>query len=772
MSLTSAAADRGPPAVPGEPAAGVHQTTLERAFGRIFAVVAALLVLDFWFSSLTVSGQLPGSVAADVLLSLLLIWQSARALGRPPLQRDLNLLVAATGSLMLATRILAVPGSLFLDQTAYLLAVPGAAAWAVWSRRLVVPVPVLLIVLATGAWDSGGDLAVEQSVAALATVTLGGVAARLMRAAARHADKDAHRMSQQLASQDATLAAGEAERCAANAVHDDILSVLRAVAVDGQPLPRSILVAKAQLAQSALARQVPADGRGFASLGPALRIQAPGFAPELNVGCHIDGDLDVPASAAEALSGAVGEALRNVAAHAGVRDVTVAARGDGSGGLEVVVRDRGAGFDLAQVGPASTGLRNSVRRRLQDAGGSAEVISSPGEGTTVVLTWKPSEPAAAEAVDSLAWARRVAPRPRLIFLGFMLPILLSSLVFLCLRWQDQRWQPAAVAVYLGLLGVAPLCARCLSKVRMTRRAAVGLAAANTILAAVGSLAVAPGTTDAFAYWVAGDSGIVIAAVYFARGPVLGLTTLAFDLAALLAGLLATGSGIIAGAWLGIVTSPVIGAGLAVGFLAAFRGLSKYTESQLAEYSERLRLQARAEAMSRADSAALENARRVAGPVLAQVTSGHALDATLRTAAALASATLRDELLAPGFLTVALAERVHAARTAGVRITVDFARQGDAALVEMARGLLAAALTDLDADGDVTLQVHPAAEGHAALLILHVRSRQSDQDALRRRAGECGALVSDLGDHEFLVRLQPGPEHAAVLPLNGDTAGLR
>ena len=146
-------------------------------------------------------------------------------------------------------------------------------------------------------------------------------------------------------------------------------------------------------------------------------------------------------------------------------------------------------------------------------------------------------------MDPLAWARRVAPRPGLIFLGFMLPILLSSLVLLCLRWQDMRWQPAPVAVFLGMLGVAALCARCLSEVRMTRRTAAGLAVANTVMAAVGTLAVAPGTTDASAYWVAGDSGIVIAAVYFIRGPVPGLTTLAADLAALLAGLLVTGRAI-------------------------------------------------------------------------------------------------------------------------------------------------------------------------------------------------------------------------------------
>jgi hypothetical protein len=280
---------------------------------------------------------------------------------------------------------------------------------------------------------------------------------------------------------------------------------------------------------------------------------------------------------------------------------------------------------------------------------------------------------------------------------------------------------------------------------MTRRTAVGLAAANTILAALGSLAVAPGSTDSFAYSVSGDSGIVVAAVYFVLGPVWGLTTLAFDAAALLAGLVATGS--------------AIGADMAVGFLTAFRSLSRYTESQLAEYSKRIRLRARVEAMSRVDSAALEDARRVAGPVLAQVASGHALHAALRTAA-LANA-LGDELLAPGFLTAALAERVRAARTAGARIIINFARQGDMALAETARELMAATLADLDAGDDLTLQVHPAAEGYPALLLLRVRSVRSGHVNLRHSADDRGALISDLGDHELLIRLQRQPERTAV-----------
>ena len=747
-------------ATPGRPSGAVHQATLEQALGRIFAMLITLTVLVFWFSSATLAGQRPGSLAADVLLTVLLIWQAAKALYRPPSQRDLYLLAAATGSLLLASRALAVSGSPFLIDAAYVPAVPVAAAWAVWSAWFVAPVPVLLIVLATGAWHLGGDLPVEQASAALTTVACTSWPVRLLRAGARRADTDAEALFRRMAAQDAALATEEAERRAANAVHDDVLSVLRAVIVADRHVPWSLVVSKAFRAQDSLARQAPGGVRGSADLGSALRRIAESAA-ELDVRCDLEDDLDVPLSAVEALSAAVGEGLRNIAAHATVRSAVVTVRPSQSGGVTVTVSDDGIGFDPARVGPSSTGLRNSIRTRLSDAGGHADILSAPGQGTSLVLTWNPPQPAGTTAADPLDWARRMAPSPQLIFAGFMLPVLVSGLFWVCLRWQDMRWQVLAATVFGGMLGLAILSARYLSQVRMTHWEAAGLAAANAILAALGSLAVAPGITDAFAYWVAGASGIVIAAVYFIRGPAFGLTSLGLDVAALTIGLVVTGGGIAAGGWVSVLTSPAIGAGLAAAMLAAFRSLSSHTESQLAAYRDQLRWQARAEAVSRVDNAALDNARHLAGPVLNAVISSPAPTPDLQTAAALANAALRDELLAPGFLTATLGHQVRAARAVGARITVDFARQSDTVLVQTARGLLAAALADLDVGDEVTLQVHPPAPGHSALLILHVRSERFDHAALRQHASECGALVSDLDASELLIRFEPTREHVAV-----------
>jgi signal transduction histidine kinase len=54
--------------------------------------------------------------------------------------------------------------------------------------------------------------------------------------------------------------------------------------------------------------------------------------------------------------------------------------------VQVFVRDRGDGFDLAAVPAARRGVRESIIGRMQRVGGSAAVHSSPGRGTEVEIT--------------------------------------------------------------------------------------------------------------------------------------------------------------------------------------------------------------------------------------------------------------------------------------------------------------------------------------------------------------------------------------------------
>jgi signal transduction histidine kinase len=100
---------------------------------------------------------------------------------------------------------------------------------------------------------------------------------------------------------------------------------------------------------------------------------------------------DVPALSADGISavaGAVGEALTNAGKHGGAGRVTVYAEPADDGGLFCSVKDDGGGYDTGAV-PDGIGLSRSVRGRMAELGGRAEVDSAPGFGTEVRL-WLPA----------------------------------------------------------------------------------------------------------------------------------------------------------------------------------------------------------------------------------------------------------------------------------------------------------------------------------------------------------------------------------------------
>ncbi|MGF7233491.1 MAG: sensor histidine kinase [Frankia sp.] len=105
----------------------------------------------------------------------------------------------------------------------------------------------------------------------------------------------------------------------------------------------------------------------------------------------------VRADLASAVTRAVGEALTNVARHAGTTRAQVVARRDpvgteptdgGPTGGTVTVTDAGRGFDQRLVAGDRLGVRRSVIERMADAGGTGIVDSAPGGGTTVTLRWE------------------------------------------------------------------------------------------------------------------------------------------------------------------------------------------------------------------------------------------------------------------------------------------------------------------------------------------------------------------------------------------------
>jgi signal transduction histidine kinase len=94
-----------------------------------------------------------------------------------------------------------------------------------------------------------------------------------------------------------------------------------------------------------------------------------------------EADLDERTSA---LVLAAREAMTNAARHAGVDEVSVFLDA-AEAGVSLYVRDRGVGFDPEAVAPDRRGVAESIRGRMERVGGSARIVSIPGEGTEIEL---------------------------------------------------------------------------------------------------------------------------------------------------------------------------------------------------------------------------------------------------------------------------------------------------------------------------------------------------------------------------------------------------
>lgn len=150
-----------------------------------------------------------------------------------------------------------------------------------------------------------------------------------------------------------------------------------------------------------LARQQEQDLRRF--LGNRTATERPGSGPvdlveqlhrklasatrRTGVECRltlIDAPPPLDPDVADALIGAVGEAVVNAHKHGGAGTVTVCLDHE-HGRLSCSVVDDGTGFDPART-PEGFGLTTSVRSRLAPFAGTVEVRSAPGRGCEVLLT--------------------------------------------------------------------------------------------------------------------------------------------------------------------------------------------------------------------------------------------------------------------------------------------------------------------------------------------------------------------------------------------------
>lgn len=109
---------------------------------------------------------------------------------------------------------------------------------------------------------------------------------------------------------------------------------------------------------------------------------------DVPVTVNVVGDIEPPTVLADALVGALGEAINNAAKHARAGSIVAYVELDDSGSTFASVRDDGIGFDVNRARARNRGIVRSIDERLAAIGGRAEVASELGKGTEVRI-WTP-----------------------------------------------------------------------------------------------------------------------------------------------------------------------------------------------------------------------------------------------------------------------------------------------------------------------------------------------------------------------------------------------
>ncbi|HEU0205556.1 MAG TPA: ATP-binding protein [Pseudolysinimonas sp.] len=98
-----------------------------------------------------------------------------------------------------------------------------------------------------------------------------------------------------------------------------------------------------------------------------------------------DGIYQLDPAIATTVLDALGAALENVARHSGVTVAEVELVYAASE-ITIMVTDEGVGFDPAKIAGDRLGIRASIDGRIAAVGGTVQVWSSPGSGTSIVMT--------------------------------------------------------------------------------------------------------------------------------------------------------------------------------------------------------------------------------------------------------------------------------------------------------------------------------------------------------------------------------------------------
>ncbi len=360
-------------------------TPIEPRMRELMGGVAILRLLVILWAVVVVtvdarSEVLTRPAPAVGLLAVVTAWSALGALGtvyRPSTMTSGPVLVA---DVALAAAVAAADwyvyagghpqsfGSAWPATSVMLVAVIAGWRWGLGAGVMVATASILAAGVAERI--GGRGLALTGNLVLLATTgAVGGwVSARLM------------------AAEFEVAAARERERFA-RTLHDGVLQTL--AVIQRRSTDRDLIE---------MARDQEAELRAFIGSGPRKRgdlvseLRALAARAErihrIPVEVVVVEVADLSPSSTEALVGAAQEAVSNAARHGSPTQVTICVdRANDGGGIHLTVIDDGCGFDQAETAEG-TGIGRSIRGRMSEVGGRAEVRSVPGRGTEVAL-WMP-----------------------------------------------------------------------------------------------------------------------------------------------------------------------------------------------------------------------------------------------------------------------------------------------------------------------------------------------------------------------------------------------
>ncbi len=168
-------------------------------------------------------------------------------------------------------------------------------------------------------------------------------------------------------------------------IHDSVLQTLALVQRHSGDAARVSAIARRQ--ERELRRWLYGSGvADAASLVDALADAATEVEELHRVRIELASAGDVPLDDdASQLVLAAREAMTNAAKFSGTDEIAVYAEVSATT-VTVFVRDRGVGFDRAGVAADRRGIAESIEARMQRAGGSATIVTGPGQGAEIELS--------------------------------------------------------------------------------------------------------------------------------------------------------------------------------------------------------------------------------------------------------------------------------------------------------------------------------------------------------------------------------------------------